>query len=71
MGNENFDLNRYLIGKLKKIDRKLTIIGKHFGLNFEEEEKKKKKPKGLEMYPSVEEILDEKFKKNEGSQKTN
>jgi hypothetical protein len=65
MENKNFDLNRYLIGKLKKIDRKLTTIGKHLGINFEEEEKKKKEPKGLEAYPTAEEILREKLKENE------
>jgi len=66
MENKNFDLNRYLIGKLKKIDRKLTTIGKHLGIDFEEK-KKMKKPKGLEAYPTIEEFLEEKFKKNERS----
>jgi hypothetical protein len=65
MEKKDFDYTGYIIGKLKKIDRKLTIIGKHFGLNFEEEEKKKEKPKGLEMYPLIEEILKEKLKENE------
>jgi hypothetical protein len=64
MGNENFDLNRYLIGKLKKIDRKLTTIGKHFGIDFGEEEKKKERPKGLEIYPTAEEVLKEKYGEN-------
>jgi hypothetical protein len=67
MEKENFDYTGYIIGKLKKIDKKLTIIGKHFGLNFEKEEKKKEKPKGLEMYPSIEELLKEKLKENEES----
>jgi hypothetical protein len=66
MENKNFDLNRYLIGKLKKIDRKLTTIGKHLGIDFEEE-KKMEKPEGLEAYPTAKEILEEKFKKNERS----
>jgi hypothetical protein len=65
MEKKDFDYTGYIIGKLKKIDRKLTIIGKHFGLNFEEEEKKKEKPEGLEMYPTAEEILKEKLKENE------
>jgi hypothetical protein len=64
MENKNFDLNRYLIGKLKKIDRKLTTIGKHFGISFEEE-KKTEKPKGLEVYPTIKEIFEEKIKKDE------
>jgi hypothetical protein len=65
MEKKDFDYTGYIIGKLKKIDRKLTIIGKHFGLNFEKEEKKKEKPEGLEIYPSAEEILKEKLKENE------
>jgi hypothetical protein len=64
MENKNFDLNRYLIGKLKKIDKKLTIIGKHFGIDFEEE-KKMEKPKSLEVYPTAKEIFEEKIKKDE------
>jgi len=60
MEKKEFKFENYLIGKIKKIEKKIDLLAEHLGLKFEE--KKEIKIKGLEMYPSAEEILKEKLK---------
>jgi hypothetical protein len=54
-------MNEYykLFGKLNKIEKKLNIIAEHFGIEFEEPKKPKKDI--LKIYPTAEEVLEEKI----------
>jgi hypothetical protein len=64
-------MNEYykLFGKLNKIEKKLNIIAKHFGIEFEEQKNKKipiieeeKSKKDIsKLYPTAEEVLEEKI----------